>query len=89
MHKNLRKFDRIILLVIVWHTVSQVIFAILFTYTRRWPYAEANYRKALGQQVVVLQGMPVKGNHETRTLEFDSNNRVYVKYVLTVSSPRV
>eukprot|EP00029_Vermamoeba_vermiformis_P000663 TRINITY_DN1085_c0_g1_i1.p1 TRINITY_DN1085_c0_g1~~TRINITY_DN1085_c0_g1_i1.p1 ORF type:complete len:659 (+),score=143.60 TRINITY_DN1085_c0_g1_i1:28-1977(+) len=44
----------------------------------RWPYAEANYRKNLGQAQVILQGMPVKGNHETRTLEFDTSNRVYV-----------
>jgi len=44
----------------------------------RWEYAEANYRKPLGASQVILQGMPVKGNHETRTLEFDSNNRVYV-----------
>lgn len=44
----------------------------------RWAYPAEKYRTDLGQAQVILQGMPVKGNHETRTLEFDDENRVYV-----------
>lgn len=52
------------------------------SYYYRWPYPADKYRMALGQAQVVLQGMPGGGSHETRTLEFDTSNRVYVKYVL-------
>jgi len=29
---------------------------------------------------IVVEHMPADGNHETRTLEFDSKGRLYVKY---------
>jgi Uma2 family endonuclease len=56
----------------------------------RWPYAESEFRKPLKDRQEVIVKMPPSGAHETRTLEFDAAERLYVKFVcgLLVSAPR-
>ncbi|PRP86130.1 hypothetical protein PROFUN_03117 [Planoprotostelium fungivorum] len=51
------------------------VFASSSTTVFRWNY---NNRSALTNKVTVVQNMPPNGAHNTRTLEFDGNNNIFI-----------